>query len=769
MNKKFKFLTVLLALVMTLSAFAPFSARAEEAKETKTVTLHKILMTKSNLNSENARKVTVEYTNKDGKAESKEFVIIKKDENNYELAAQSKVEKDKIANTDATINEKLKNENLNVLYNGQDAKEVFEGHIGLDGTSYNGNAIDQITQYFGDTAKEISGVYFKIQKLKAGIEAEKADAKNDEQWEDFTIEQNGEVISDPSKEGLTKENGWEINTTGLKGKFRIIEIHDKSTYKGKEGETLTGSKAVPTLITLPLVNEKGVVEHAHVYPKNIEDKPQIDKNFVKGHGLEIETDDEGNNDAGADYANYLKKKATAKAQVGKVVPYEVKTLLPKDAKYKTATWNDSMTNGLTFNKDLKILGLDGFVEGKDNDYILEQDDRGFKLTLTEAGLKKLEAELENSSKEVILVYSATVNSDSVVDEPEKNHIEFEYNNQPTEPTPEPPETKPLKNQISVTKTWSEGQAPASVVVVYTLQEKDGDNWKDVKSVTITKPDYSYTFTGLDDKKTYHVKERVSGYTPEYKAETGKYNVTNKKHEGPTPLKPTTPEVVNGGKKFVKTNQDGNERLAGAEFYIRNANSDDALYLIEISEDEKANRKTDYNAKRDALYKAVEEYNLMTKEQQDGDEGKAKKAEIEELQKQFTAAAKKYSQKYTWGTEKEGKVVVLTSNEQGQFEIKGLAYGTYYLKEKTAPKDYALREDFIEFEVKEGSYGKNSGNIDYVKESKENDALCVTNKKVTIPQTGGIGTVIFTVVGVMLMVGAAFALKRRKEDELEGLA
>ena len=68
MNKKFKFLTVLLALVMTLGAFAPFSARAEEEgkkeETTKTVTLHKLVMSKEDLGKWDSdaieKKVTME-------------------------------------------------------------------------------------------------------------------------------------------------------------------------------------------------------------------------------------------------------------------------------------------------------------------------------------------------------------------------------------------------------------------------------------------------------------------------------------------------------------------------------------------------------------------------------------------------------------------------------------------------------------------------------------------------------------------------------------
>ena len=693
MNKKFKFLTMLLALVMTLGAFAPFNAvKAADATETKTVTLHKLLMTKAELDAWKSNEV---------------------EENGYDATQDLK--------------------GLNEILAKMQKKEV----------------------------SEIEGVYFVLKFADGANKGMFVKKGADDLTPADPIQATDKL--EEAVGGLTTATGLVFNTSKLTGNFIIDEVSEKSTYEN-DGAKLTGSKAVPVEITLPLVNNEGIVENAHVYPKNIEDKPKIDKNFAKENGLTSVIDPETNKDVGADYANYEKQKAKATAEIGKEIKYEVKTFLPENAKYKTVIWNDSMSDGLTYNKNLVISGLkdaDGkdFVKG--TDYKLEEDDRGFTLTFTDAGITKLETALTKGSQDVYLHYSATVNSNSVVDNPEKNHVTFEYKHTKTEPTPEPPETTPENKTITVNKTWSEGQAPTGVVVVYTLQEKDGDNWKDVKSVTITGPDYNYTFTELDDAKTYRVKERVSGYTPEYKVENGKYNVTNKKNEGPKPLEPTTPEVVNGGKKFVKTNQDQTKRLAGAEFYVKNKAGQ---YL--------AIKTTNDTAKDDAkkaLDKAIEEYNAMTKEQQEGADGTAKKAEINNLQEAYNKAFIEAAQQYTWVND-EKQAIVLTSNAEGQFEITGLEYGKYDLVEKTAPAGYAKLNGPIEFEVKEGSYTSFDCDINYEQDQKQvKDAKCVANKKVSIPQTGGIGTVIFTVVGVMLMVGAAFALKRRKEDELEGLA
>lgn len=46
---------------------------------------------------------------------------------------------------------------------------------------------------------------------------------------------------------------------------------------------------------------------------------------------------------------------------------------------------------------------------------------------------------------------------------------------------------------------------------------------------------------------------------------------------------------------------------------------------------------------------------------------------------------------------------------------------------------------------------------------DNTATQVVNKKVTIPQTGGIGTFIFIAAGLALMGGALFALKKNNKE------
>ncbi|UQK61084.1 pilin N-terminal domain-containing protein [Ezakiella coagulans] len=689
MNKKFKFLTVLLALVMTLGAFAPFSARAEEATETESVTIHKILLTKAALDAH---------------------------------------DKDK---------------------------------------KYDGNAIKNIKDFFGDTnAKEIDGVYFKLQKLKDGVADADIDVTKDEQWTDVA-----------GKDGKTAGGvGLKLDTKGLKGKFRIVEDLKKSTYKGDDGELLAASKAVPTLLTLPIANDKeGIVKDAHVYPKNTQEKPQIDKNFAKKNDLKEEKPGETGSKAGADYKNYQKEKATVTADLGKKIPYEVKTKIKKDSHYKKLVWNDNMTKGLTYQKDLKVEGA-GLTA---DDYFVTETDRGFTLVLKESGLTKVENAAKAGDVEITLTYSAKINGEAVVDKPELNDIALDYANKPGKDS-EPKEFTPGKKEITMKKSWdvtgdqTVTEADKGVTAYFTLQKKNAEGkWEDVETVAKTEKDnFEVTFSNLDENGTYRIVESVKGYEADYQKynpETGEIEIVDHKDtDNPEKLNPTEPKVQLGGRKFVKTNNEDKgsaklERLPGAEFYVKNA---DGKYLVAAKKDAKA--VTDAKA---ALDEAVKAYNELSAEEQKGEKGTTAKNTINQKQKDYNDAFVANATEYTWGEKTDANVVVLTSDAEGRFEIKGLAYAEgYKLEEKTAPKGFAKLQSDEKFDVYEGSYASTDKELQYNKnDTKAGYGLQIKNKNVTIPQTGGIGTVIFTVVGVMLMVGAAFALKRRKEDELEGLA
>ena len=676
-----------------------------------------------------------------------------------------------------------------ILMDNESFTDFTEGTKGNDGTEYDGNKIDDVEKFFAKkaeegktyTAKEIEGAYFVV-KNADGTKFIKEDGTETDNEEE-------------ALKGKTTPNGLVLNTSNLKGTYKIYEDQSKSTYKNDEegenlGKILANAKAVPIEITLPLVNKDGVVKDAHVYPKNTEDKPQIDKNFattndaeeVKKDNFDLSTEtEEGKNpvtapNAGANYDNYQKEKARVTAELGKLVPYEVKTKIPQGSKYKKLVWTDTMTNGLTFNKDLEIKGLVGKAEGAEakeealvegTDYNIVSDDRGFELKLTQVGLEKLQRVTATKDVEVTLTYNAKINKDAVRDEPEKNDISLDYGNKPGSES-EPKEGNPSNQEIKVEKSWDVNgdntvtEADKDAKVVYTLQEKDGDNWKEVKSVLVTAADeFKYTFKGLDDKKTYRVIERVSGYEPQYTSfKNGVVQITNKgDKDNPKPLNPTEPEVVSGGKKFVKTdNSDTPVVLPDAIFAVKKANQ----YLAYKSNaTEQADKEALATAKK-AYTDAIDAFNKLSKTDQEGEAGKKALETINTTKEAYFKAFKADDNKYEWVND-INDAIHLQSNEKGQLEIDGLAYGDYELEEVKAPAGYAKLQGTIEFKVQKGDDTKENINYESASIAKDavKDAIRVENKKVSIPQTGGIGSLIFVVAGLAIMAGAYVAYRKNQ--------
>ncbi|MCG1009619.1 SpaH/EbpB family LPXTG-anchored major pilin [Salinicoccus sp. ID82-1] len=116
-------------------------------------------------------------------------------------------------------------------------------------------------------------------------------------------------------------------------------------------------------------------------------------------------------------------------------------------------------------------------------------------------------------------------------------------------------------------------------------------------------------------------------------------------------------------------------------------------------------------------------------------------------------------KVTWVTDQSAATKFI-SDANGAFEVKGLSYGSkgddntgsrlYTLKEIKAPKGYVLPTDpNTDFTINATSYTSDVQNI--------------INKKVTIPDTGGMGTILFTVVGLALMVFALVLIGRRRKQ------
>lgn len=113
------------------------------------------------------------------------------------------------------------------------------------------------------------------------------------------------------------------------------------------------------------------------------------------------------------------------------------------------------------------------------------------------------------------------------------------------------------------------------------------------------------------------------------------------------------------------------------------------------------------------------------------------------------------------TDKYKEAVEMKSAANGQFNVKGLDAGTYYLKETTTPADFTPCSVIPPVTITANHNG-NRVELDSSKLS-----TTIINKKaggITLPSTGGIGTTLFYVVGGGLMVAAIVLLVTKKRME-----
>ena len=124
--------------------------------------------------------------------------------------------------------------------------------------------------------------------------------------------------------------------------------------------------------------------------------------------------------------------------------------------------------------------------------------------------------------------------------------------------------------------------------------------------------------------------------------------------------------------------------------------------------------------------------------------------------------KYYESKTDYPTGGQKVTEMVTTKEANTFDIRGLDVGTYTLKETTVPKGYNPCADIT---VKiEATHVENSGltSADLDMDKSENlDNTIVNHSGSVLPETGGIGTKMFYIVGAILVIGAGIVLVTRR--------
>ncbi|WP_105147316.1 SpaH/EbpB family LPXTG-anchored major pilin [Streptococcus suis] len=628
-----------------------------------------------------------------------------------------------------------------VLMSKQDL-ESFDHDAKQQTHKYDGTQIQQgtFTNYFGTSAKEIAGVNFKVWKkveqtgddtktgAQLGITGE-GDTENYKLFEDTGNKKYG-------TEGVvTGENNAGAEFTLPNGTYIFVEDKENSPYYNKQvgdtqGSELTEAKAVPFRLVLPVTRPEGTGyfdstnNPLHVYPKNTEDKPTVTKQFSD---------------------NTMGPKDVT---IGEEVTYKITTKIPKGSSYKTIVWEDLMVEGLDYKLNSLVIAYKE-VESleKDTHYTVTEDKRGFMVKVNETGLRAIEEAAKTQDVNITLTYNAVLNDSAKVDTEIPNQVTFHYGNRPrtdlySEPKPVTPKEEGGKVKIQVNKNWTKEQDKK--LVKFKVYEKATG----VLAGEFTLEPNETTKEFSDNLKAgveyIVVEDTTSGTIPSYTSEGGDkahiVTVTNNPSDNPPPLTPEKPKVITHGKRFIKTdNQDnfGGEKLLGAEFVVTNGQNQ---YL--------ALKSADTQAAALAKYKQAEQDYLASVKANDG-QAEAKKALRD-------AAYEALNMQWEWVAEKN-QAFTFISSKDGKFEVKGLKAGQYELVETKAPEGYALPSDTIPFQVSRGSWGEGE-------EVTTANFQQVKNKKITIPQTGGIGTLVFTVVGLSTMVFAFIAMKKRQAEE-----
>ena len=119
---------------------------------------------------------------------------------------------------------------------------------------------------------------------------------------------------------------------------------------------------------------------------------------------------------------------------------------------------------------------------------------------------------------------------------------------------------------------------------------------------------------------------------------------------------------------------------------------------------------------------------------------------------------------------------LKTNEDGQLTFDGLAAGTYYLEEIKTNSGYTLLANPVKIVITANGENVTAATatmtVDNVKTvgtvTDEDDGetrftfTIKNNKGFSLPSTGGMGTYLFTIGGIVIMAGAAFALIAMKK-------
>lgn len=238
--------------------------------------------------------------------------------------------------------------------------------------------------------------------------------------------------------------------------------------------------------------------------------------------------------------------------------------------------------------------------------------------------------------------------------------------------------------------------------------------------------------------------------------------------GETPKEITVTYLTEIEIKKVDGNSDA--PLAGAEFTLTGTSTQTVLKSHEYYE---LDEDGTYYLLKDGTY--TETAPTLTEKDENGE------VTVAGNEDKYVSITEKYAKKIATDTEVITVPVKMsaTSDEEGKLVFKGLGEGTYTIEETVVPAGYNKADDqtvvitcTVPGTVADGNekaeWSKGEGSSDGVTlGTNGNYLLTIANfAGSTLPETGGMGTTIFYVVGAVLILGAGVLLITRRRMRAE---
>ena len=415
--------------------------------------------------------------------------------------------------------------------------------------------------------------------------------------------------------------------------------------------------------------------------------------------------------------------------LGDTVHFKIETAVPATAteyEYYFFIVNDTLSNGLTYTADTLKVFIDGDPATAPTDYTVAINGQNIQVALVDA--------IGHASEEVVVTYDATLNTSAVIGvEGNKNEVTVDFSNNPNE-------------------DYGEDDIP------------DDGFPADETHIPNGKTPENYTLTYVSKINVYKVDENTK---PLQGAEFTLYGDTLNKV---LVMKEQFTKVDEGGTYYKLTNGTYTEEEPITADYMKAAEAGATEgYVVdnEYNDDDKVVIGTN----------TYRPYNSTT------DTGKDIFVLVKANTSEYANTSEKYKCEWTSETQTadgETLKVVGTVDANGVVSFAGLPAGTYTLSETVIPNGYNPIPD-IDFKLDwEAPATVTAGDEDCKWDVAEDDdsgvaynatadafEITIENKKgSTLPETGGIGTTIFYVIGGILLVGAAVLLITKKRMGVE---